>query len=136
MALSEFKIGSTLVGITNIESLTTPLPVPRAPFKPYARSLSAVSGISVGKGFPSVTWIFSRLTPAQREQLRSFCTGDSATVYIQTMTNEANTGAGVAADSYHVYQAIMHWPEEKRDPAKTHDRLEFSINFTHLVYQS
>lgn len=133
MALSEFKIGTTSGDIANIESLGTPLPVPRAPFKPYARSVSAASGFSIGKGFPSVIWIFSRLTPAQREQLRTFCAGDSATVYIQTMTNEANSGAGVAADSYHTYRAIMHWPEERRDPAKTHDRLEFSVSFTSLV---
>ena len=125
MPLSDFKIGSTST-ITNIESLATPLPVPRAPFNPYARSVMAASGASVGKGFPSCQWIFSRLTPAQREQLRTFCPGVSAVVYIHTMTNDS--------DAYANFQAVMHWPdEERRDPAKTHDRLELAITFTHLV---
>ena len=125
MSLSDFKIGLTSGTLTNIESLSTPLPVPRAPFKPYARSQMAASGLSVGKGFPSCIWIFSRLTPAQRTQLRTFCPGDSAVVYIRTMTNEA--------DAYANYQAVIHWSEERRDPARTHDRLEFEISFTHLV---
>jgi len=133
MALSDFEIGLTAGTMTNIESLATPLPVPRAPFKPYAKSVTAASGVSVGKGFPSCQWIFSRITPAQREQLRLFCAGDSATVYIRTMTNEADPGNSVAADAYREYQAVMHWPEERRDPAKTHDRLEFPVGFTHLV---
>lgn len=125
MALSDFKIGTTST-TTNIESLATPLPVPRAPFKPYARTISSASGITVGKGFPSCQWVFSMLSAAQRTQLRAFCAGASATVYIRTMTNEA--------DAYANYQAIMHWPEdEKRDPSKRHDRLEMVITFTHLV---
>jgi hypothetical protein len=124
--LSEFKIGTTLVGLTNIESLTVPLPVPRAPYKPYAKTVTSSSGVTVGKGFPSVIWTFSRLTPVQREQLRTFCTGSSAVVYIRTMINDA--------DAYANYQAVMHWTDdETRDPAKTHDRLELKISFTHLV---
>jgi hypothetical protein len=125
MPLSDFKIG-LISTTTNIEDLTTPLPVPRAPFNPYARSQMAASGASISKGFPSCQWIFSRLTPAQREQLRTFCPGASSIVYIRTMTNDG--------DAYANYQAVMHWPdEERRDPAKTHDRLELTINFTNLV---
>jgi hypothetical protein len=135
MPLSSFKIGTSAGTLTNIESLSTPLPVPRAPFKPYARASIANSGRSQGKGFPSCQWIFSRLTPAQREQLRTFCTGASAVVYIQTMTNDKDTPHSVPSDSYQVYQAIMNWPEEKRYPAKTHDRLELTIDFTHMVLQ-
>jgi len=125
MALSDFKIGTTS-STTNIEALATSLPVPRAPFSPYQKTAIAASGLTIGKGFPSCQWIFSMLTAAQRTQLRVFCTGASATVYIRTMTNEA--------DAYANYQAIMHWPEsELRDPSKRHDRLELKINFTHLV---
>ena len=136
MPLSDFKIGASLGTLTNLESLSTPLPVPRAPFKPYARVRLAASGRSIGQGLPSCQWIFSRLTPAQREQLRTFCPGASALVYIQTMTNEKDIPHSIAADSYQVYQAVVHWPEdEKRDPAKTHDRLELPLRFTHLVLQ-
>jgi hypothetical protein len=134
MPISSFEIGATYAAMANLESLTVPLPVPRAPFKPYARIRRAVSGKSIGQGLPVCQWIFSRLTPLQREQLRYFCTGASAAVYIRTMTNEADTGQSVTADAYHDYLAVMHWPEdERRDPAKTHDRLELVIEFTHLV---
>lgn len=126
MALSDFKIGTTLGGMTNIESLATPLPAPKAPYKLYMRSLMSSSGLTVGRGFPVCQWIFPLLTAAQRTQLRTFCTGASASVYIRTMTNEA--------DAYANYLAVMHWPdEERRDPSKRHDRLEFVVLFTHLV---
>ena len=125
MPLSDFRIGMTSTMI-NLEALATPLPVPRAPFNPYARTVTAASGRSIGKGFPSCPWIFARLTPVQREQLRAFCPGASAIVYIRTMTNDG--------DAYANFQAVMHWPDsERRDPAKTHDRLELAITFTHLV---
>jgi len=127
MPLSDFRIGLTSGTVTNIEALAMPLPAPRAPFNPFARTVTAASGISIGKGFPSCQWIFARLTPVQREQLRTFCPGASAIVYIRTMTNDGG-------DTYANFQAVMHWPDsERRDPAKTHDRLELAITFTHLV---
>jgi len=133
MPLSSFQIGTSLVGMVNIESLTTPLPVPRAPFNPYARLVMASSGRSIGQGLATCQWIFSRLTPDQRQQLRGFCAGSSATVYIITMTNEADVGHSVASDAYMPFRGVMHWPEEKREPSRLHDRLEFTITFTHLV---
>jgi hypothetical protein len=135
MALTEFGISLTST-ITLLENLTVALPIPRAPYKPYMRSRTASSGKSIAQGFASFQWIFSRLTPAQREQLRTFCPGSSAVVYIRTMTNEKDTPHSVAADSYQTFQCVMHWPDdEKRDPAKTHDRLDFTITFTNLVLQ-
>ena len=130
MTISDFKIGTTLAGLVNLEALTTPLTAPKAPYKPWNTSQAAASGLSIGKGFPSCQWTFSQLTPAQRDQLRSFCAGKSAIVYIRTMTNDTN-------DSYANFQAIMTWPdEEKRDPTKRHDRLEMTFSFTFLVLQS
>ena len=135
MPLSDFQLGTTST-LTNIEALPTPLPVPRAPFKPYARTRTAASGRSLGQGFPTCQWIFSRLTPAHREQLRAFCPGPSAVVYIRTMTNEKDSPHGIPADAYQTFRAVLHWPEdERRDPAKTHDRLELTLSFTHLVLQ-
>ncbi len=123
--MADFKIGTTLAGMTNIETLTTPLPVPRAVFKEYAEYISAASGRTYGRGYPSCQWIFSLLTSAQRQQLKTFCPGASAAVYIRTLTN---------SDTYANFQAVMHWPEEEeRDPSKRRDRLELTILFTHLV---
>lgn len=126
MALSGFMIGSTLEGLTNIEELETPLKVPKAPFKPYARVLTAASGRTIGRGFPSCQWSFSLLSAEQRTALRAFCAGASAEVFIRTMTNEA--------DAYATFSAVMVWEEsEVRDASLRHDRLEFTVSFTKLV---
>ncbi len=131
-----FEIGTTS-STTDLASLTTPLTAPRAPFKSSARVRQAVDGTSIGQGLPVCVWTFSRLTPAQREQLRSFCSGASAVVYIKTRTNEADVPHSVAADSFQKFKAVMHWPveDETRDPGGTHDRLDFKITFTHMVQQ-
>jgi len=110
--------------MTNVEALATPLPVPRSVFRDFADVVTAASGRSYGRGLPTCKWIFSVLTSAQRQQLKTFCSGKSAVVYIRTLAND---------DVYYNYRAIMHWPvEEERDPSKRRDRLEFEIEFTHL----
>lgn len=126
--VADFKIGTTLNDMVNIESLSTPLPVPRAIFIDYPELIVAASGRSYGRGYPSCKWIFSLLTSEQRQQLKSFCPGSSSVVYIRTLTND---------DTYANYQAIIHWPEnEERDPSKRRDRLELTVTFTHLVKQT
>lgn len=123
--MAEFAIG-TSTPPTNIETLTTPLPVPRAPFQESAERVQAASGRVYGRGYPRCQWVFSRLTSAQVEQLRVICPGISAIVYMTTLAND---------DEYHDYQAVMTWPEEEaREPA-TRDRLDLTITFSHLVEQ-
>ena len=122
--MADFKIGTTQANMTNVEALATPLPVPRSVFRDFAEIVTAASGRSYGRGLPTCKWIFSVLTSAQRQQLKTFCAGKSAIVYICTLAND---------DVYYNYRAIMHWPvEEERDPSKRRDRLEFEIEFTHL----
>lgn len=121
--MAEFALGTSNPP-TNIEALTVPLPVPRAPFQEYAERVLAASGRVYGRGYPLCQWIFSRLTFEQVEQLRVICPGVSANVFITTLAND---------DEYHTYQAVMTWPEqEAREPA-TRDRLDLSIAFTRLV---
>ena len=122
--MADFKIGTTQANMTNVEALATPLPVPRSVFRDFADVVTAASGRSYGRGLPTCKWIFSVLTSAQRQQLKTFCSGKSAVIYIRTLAND---------DVYYNYRAIMHWPvEEERDPSKRRDRLEFEIEFTHL----
>lgn len=122
--MADYEIGTTLEGMTNIESLATPLPVPRAPFRDSARRVRAASGRVYGQGFASCEWLFSPLSSAQRAQLKTFCADESANVYIKTLASN---------DTYKVYQAVMVWPEtEDREPA-IRDRIDFAVSFTHLV---
>jgi len=74
-------------------------------FQPYAEPVDLASGHVRGLGLPVVTWKFKALRPEQRENLKDFCSGLSANVYIQTPTNE--TAAGVR--TWKKYQAIMKW---------------------------
>lgn len=123
---TEFKIGSSLETLTRLEELTVPLPAPKAPFREVADIVTVASGLVVGKGFPNCQWIFSLLTTAQRDQLKTFCPNISARVYMRTMTNDA--------DAYKTYQAVMIWPvEEDRDPTARHDRLELIVEFRRMV---
>lgn len=121
--MTQFAIG-TVNPPTNIETLPTPLPVPRAVFRDYAELITAASGRVYGRGYPYCQWTFSRLTSAQRAQLKSFCPSASANVYIRTLADD---------DAYHTYQAVMQWPEEEEREPAVRDRLELTITFTHLV---
>lgn len=122
--MADFRIGTTQANMTNIETLTVPLPIPRSVFHECAETVIAASGRTYGRGLPVCKWTFAILTSAQRQQLKFYCAGLSAVVYIRTLAND---------DQYYNYRAIMHWPiEEERDPSKRRDRLEFEIEFTHL----
>lgn len=125
--MADFKIGTTQANMTNIEALNVPLPVPRSIFREFAETVVVANGRSYGRGLPVCKWIFAMLTASQRQQLKSYCAGLSAVVYIRTLTND---------DQYYNYRGVMHWPiEEERDPSKRRDRLEFEIEFTHLEKQ-
>lgn len=124
MPIYENKIGTTFAGMTNIESLTTPIPNPKPFYRQYAEIVGTLAGTDYGRGYAQVDWVWNVLTREQRDQLRTFCPGASAAVYIRTRTNDNS-------DAYKNYQAIMHFPnEEERD---SRARMDFKITFTHLV---
>lgn len=125
--MAEFEIGSTVEGMALLTALTTPVTVtPIASYEPYADYRTLASGKRMGLGAPVATWTFPTLERAQRDQLRTFCSGASATVYIRTATNDS-------ADSYADFEAVMHWPDTEERPAGL--RHNFVIRFTHLVEQ-
>lgn len=127
MPLYEYKIGTTLGGMTNIESLTVPLPNMQSFFRAYAEIVTLGDGSSFGRGFPQVEWKWNLFTREQRDQLRTFCAGASASVYIRTRTNDS-------ADAYKNYLALMHWPLEEEKYATR--RTDLNILFTQLVEQA
>jgi hypothetical protein len=86
--MADFKIGTSEGGMTNIESLTTPLPLPQFDFLPFARTVHKGNGGMRGVGFPVATWTFQLLSLAEYTQLRTFCTGASAEVYIRTRIDD------------------------------------------------
>jgi hypothetical protein len=125
--LYDYKIGSTLVGLTNLEGLTVPLPPPHAIYKSYQNIVPLGDMTTRGIGFPSAVWRWASLTDAQRDQLRSFCAGSSAEIYIRTRTNE-NT------NEYKSFKGVMIWPTEE-DP-DSYSKVDFIITFVGLVVQT
>ncbi len=128
---SNFKIGTTLEGITSLDALTTWIPDPKTEFRFYSKQLDLGSGLKRGAGWPITTWTYGFLTQAQREQLRTFCTTASAEVYIQTRTRDEDTGE--TPSLFKIYKAVMTWPEHEEYRASR--RLDFVITFTCLEEQ-
>lgn len=104
--MAGFKIGTTKEGMASIESLATPLPAPRARYQPGSERVTLASGQERWIGWPVAVWEFPQLTEAQRDALRGFCSGASATVYIATLIDSAGK-------TYDDFQAVMVWPEEE-----------------------
>jgi hypothetical protein len=121
--MADFKIGTTLLGMTNIESLTTPLPAPRSSYLPYARVYSKGNGGTRGVGSPVAQWTFPILSVDQYSQLKSFCSGASADVYIRTKMDD---------DTYDDFEAKMIWPNEPQDRWYG-ERRNFTVTFRNLV---
>lgn len=121
--MADFKIGTTLGGMTNIESLTTPLPLPQFDYQLFARNVNLGSGRTRGVGFPIATWTFQLLTIEEYNQLRSFCPGTSAQVYIRTRGDD---------DSYDDFQANMICPNEGQNRWYG-IRKNFVVTFRNLV---
>ena len=100
----EFEIGTTSETMTNLGNLTTPVTAPRSAYLPYSKIVRLADGSARGLGFPQAQWTFPLITLEERDQLKTFCTGASAAVYIRTKLND---------DTYADFSAVMHWPEEE-----------------------
>lgn len=125
--MQSFEIGTTLEGMTNVEALAMPLPAPKSSYQDYSTLVSLGSGGSIGQGFPTATWTFGTLTSAERDQLKQFCVGASAAVYIKTKLNNLDT----EVDEYAVFSAIMNWPFP--EPGRYYSmRNGYVIEFTFL----
>ena len=124
MTLRNYSIGTTLGGITNLESLSPAVRPPKSSYKPYSQPIELGNGTVRGAGWATAAWTWNAITRAERDKLRSFCSGASAEVYIRTRTNEST-------DNYKYFSAVMVWPA---DEAKDADlRLNFVIEFRRLV---
>lgn len=120
--MADFEIGTTELGMTNIEELTTPLILPKSEYFPYARTVNKGNGGKRGIGYPMATWNFGILTLEERDQLKTFCPDASADVYINTKLND---------DTYATFQATMIWPEN--EDRWYGDKRNYTILFRNLV---
>lgn len=127
---SSFKIGTSVAGLVTLDALTTKVPDPQTSFQFYSKQLDLGSGLKRGAGWPITTWTYGYLTQAQRDQLRTFCTGASAEVYITTRTRDKDETDSL----FKTYKAVMIWPENEEYRASR--RLDIVITFTRLEEQA
>jgi hypothetical protein len=121
-----YKIGTSLVGMVTLDSLG--IPDPKGIYRPYTEAVNLGDGTVRGAGYPTAEWQWGFLTQTQREALRDYCAGASASVYIETTTTENS-------DEYKDFLAVMIWPEEEERTSAMR-RLEFSVQFRQMVVQT
>ena len=123
-----YKIGSTAGGTVNVESLVSAvvgrMPAPVSRFAPYVEGIDTENGDIVALGLPTVIWAFPFLTLAQRDALRAFCTGASATIFIETMGIDSS-------EAYLKLTGKMLWPQQETRDSNGR-RLNFELTFIQM----
>jgi len=121
--MPEFEIGATLDDMTNLSDLETPVEHPKSSYLPFARTVNKGNGGKRGVGFPVAQWDFPLLTLAERNQLKEFCEGASAHIFIRTKKND---------DTYADFEGEMIWPDSTEDRWYG-EKKNFSILFRNLI---
>jgi len=124
MAVYDFEIGETEVGMVNVEELTVPVFAPKSSYKRYQVEVDLGDLTVRGFGRPSATWRWGFLTLAQRDQLKEFCPNASNRIFIQTKQRDDT-------EEYVVFEAVMVWPEGEEVTAGR--VLDFVVAFRDMV---
>ena len=110
----------TGVNLKNVELLTTPVTPPKGLYEPWTTTIPLGSGLTRGAGFPKATWHYDFLRQSHRDQLRLFCTGKSAAVYIRTTVNDAQ-------DEFRYFSAVMNWPDREERQFTRRMNIDFEM---------
>jgi len=127
MATYDYEIGTTAAGTTNVEDLTTSVKAPKSTFNKYSDSISLGDATVRGLGNPVTTWRWGWLDQDEYDQLRTFCSGKSAEIYINTKKDDG---------SYDKYSCVVVWPDmssivkQERDGSFYYQ--DFVLEFRHL----
>jgi hypothetical protein len=121
MAIAEFEIGLTEVGLANVEGLTPKLLHPRATPPLPSMSIPLASAKVRGAGWLTFNWTWDFLEQEQYNLLRTYCPARSATIFVSTKDEEG---------TYASYRTEMIWPERPERSQNTY--LDFTITFNVL----
>ena len=125
MADYEYAIGTTEAGLTNLEDVIG-VPPSGVRFQKFPLDNTGGTGISVGAGYPSCSWVFEYLSwPSYTDMLSYLGDDASAVVYITTRKPD---------NTYASYTAVLHRPQVP-NKATQHSGswLNVTFDFTHLV---
>jgi len=119
-----FGIGTSAGSITDLQSLTVPLDDPKSVYLPTAVTKKTGANTKRGFGLPVAYWTFPLMSLEERNQLKTFCAGASATVFITTKLDD---------DTYDDFQCTMNWPDDDTSGRWYGERKEIIIEFVNLV---
>jgi hypothetical protein len=105
---TEYEIGTAPGSMTNLRDLPVPLyePEPGSGVSEWSRTYFRGDGLRAGDGFPTNVWRFTMLTQEMVNQLRQFCPGISASVYLRTLNPDG---------TWATYSAVMDWDEKQME---------------------
>lgn len=125
---SEYKIGSTLVGMQLLTDLGISAS-PRPSYRPYADAVKLGTGDLMGQGFPVAEWHWDVMRIGESDILAGFLTsGLSGDVFIRTRLNRLSSGLYTWGN----FQCVMNWPTGDED-IQSRKNLSLSITFTHMI---
>lgn len=119
-----FGIGTTALNITDLASLATPVEYPRSTYLPVATAKRTGANTVRGLGLPVAIWEFQLITLAERNKLKTYCTGQSATVFISTKKDD---------DTYDEFECTLIWPVDDTSKRWYGERRDLVLEFVNLV---
>lgn len=126
--MSNFCIGSTLEEMTDLDDFEIQVPIPNVIPIRYPDAEELDDGHVRGMGAPGLVWVFPLFDEiAIRNQLKAFCVGLSADVYIKSLIDDGTA---------YTYQAIMRWPLEENQDNYWSQNLRIEFSFLREVEES
>ncbi|MBE3039887.1 MAG: hypothetical protein IMZ62_13885 [Chloroflexi bacterium] len=101
MAVFEFSLGLTADMMDNLEDVGSEEIVPDWTYTESSNPVELANGHVRNLGFPLITWHWGFLSADDRTELRTFCPGKSADVFVRTPIDDC---------SYRTFAAVMVWP--------------------------
>lgn len=116
------KIGTNQA---NMQSLTEDLGIPEPNIIPqrYSEKVTTLSGMTYGIGWKRQKWQWRFLRLKDAEILRNYIPGDSAKLYIRTVTGDSQGGQYSLAN----YVAWLIWPAEVQMDAGVYIDFEIEV---------
>jgi hypothetical protein len=101
---SIFMIGATVDGLTGVDALATPCPIPQPQFNQFRKMLRLGDLTMKGSGPQTVIWGFPLIETEQLAMLETF--KSASPIYIQTTRRD---------DSVAIFEVLMNWIDPKQD---------------------
>ena len=93
---SRFKTGASVIALTSLDALTTPVPDPQPEYRKYAEKVLLGNGQYIGRGVTRIIWEFPMLEIDEQTQVKTAVA--TSPMYIQS-PNEADVDTVYQVDA-------------------------------------